>query len=40
MDRYGLKNVTKKELAFHYDKHYKEVALALKRAKTEEEKKR
>ena len=38
MNYIGIQNITDKELNFSYDKHYRETALALKKAKTENEK--
>lgn len=38
MNYIGIKNITEKELNYNYDKHYRETALALKKAKTENEK--
>lgn len=37
MDIYGIQNITKKELEFNYDSYYRELALTLKKAKTEED---
>ena len=37
MEKYGIKNITKHEWNFEYDKHYRQVALKLKEAKTENE---
>ena len=37
MEKYGIKNITKHEWDFEYDKHYRQVALKLKEAKTENE---
>ena len=37
MEKYGIKNITKHEWNFEYDKHYRQVALNLKEAKTENE---
>ena len=39
MDIYGINNISNNELNYNYDKHYKQVALKLKQAKTEEERK-
>lgn len=37
MDIYGIKNITNNELEFNYDSYYRELALALKKAETEED---
>lgn len=37
MDIYGIKNITNKELEFHYDSYYRQIAVALKKAETEED---
>ena len=37
MDIYGIKNITEFDLNFQYDRYYKEVALKLKKDKTEDE---
>ena len=36
MDIYGIKNITKKELEFNYDKYYKNIALKLKNIENKE----
>ena len=38
MNCIGIQNITEKELNYSYDKHYRETALSLKKAKTENEK--
>ena len=38
MNYIGIQNITEKELNFGYDRHYRETALSLKKAKTESEK--
>ncbi len=37
MDIYGIKNIKEEDLNFEFDKYYKQTALKLKSAKTEEE---
>lgn len=40
MNIYGIKNITKKELEYDYDKYYKEIALKLKSIENKEEQNR
>lgn len=38
MDIFGIKNLTKKELEFNYDSHYRNLGIDLQKAKTENDK--